>query len=135
MPMYDYTFLLQSDTANTTDAVTTNEVDFGITTPAPNVGFKGGLHVIVTTTFGALTEGVIWWTLHDGTGTLNTSSPKHTGMFVAVADMVKGAHHFIPWGSIPILRYACGMFDAVSTAANAGKTTIFFGAADASVTL
>jgi len=133
--MYDYSFLLQSDTANTTDAVTTNEVDFGITTPAPNVGFKFGMHVVVTTAFGALTEGVIWWILHGSSGSLSTSSTKHTGMFVGVADMVKGANHFVPCGSIPLLRYACGMFDAVSTAANAGKTTVFLGAPDASVTL
>jgi hypothetical protein len=135
MPMYDYSFLLQSDTANTTDAVTTNEVDFGVTTPAPNISNQFGMHVIVTTTFGNLTEGVIWWILHDGTGTLNTSSPKHTGMFVAAADMVKNAHHYVPCGSIPLLRYACGMFDAVNTAANAGKTTVYLGAFDASVTL
>jgi len=135
MPMYDYSFLLQSDTANTTDAVTTNEVDFGVTTPAPNISNQFGMHVIVTTTFTTLTEGVIWWILHGASGTLTTSSTKHTGMFVDVADMVKAAHHYVPCGSIPLLRYACGMFDAVSTAAGAGKTTVFLGSFDASVTL
>lgn len=135
MPMYDYTFLLQSDTANTTDAVTTNEVDFGTTSPSPNTSGKFGMHVIVTTAFGNLTEGVIWWILHGSSGSLSTASTKHTGMFVDVADMVKGAHHYVPAGSIPILRYACGMFDAVSTAANAGKTTIFLGAPESWLTL
>lgn len=130
MPIYDYLFLLQSDTANTVDAVTTNEINFGVTNPGVNKSGMFGMHVIVTTTFGSLTEGVIWWILQGATTGLTTSSTKHTGMFIPVAQMVKGAHFFIPMGSVPMLQFACGLFDAVSTSANAGKTTVYFGDAE-----
>ena len=60
MPAYDYLKLLQSDTANTVAAVTTDKVNFGDANPAPNKGgVPYGLHAIVTTTFTDLTEGVL----------------------------------------------------------------------------
>lgn len=130
MPVYDYAFLLQSATANTTAAVTTNEVDFGVTTPAVNQGGKFGLHVVVTTAFTSLTEGVVIWILHGSAGSLTTSSTKHTGMFIPVASLTLGAHFFIPCGSIPLLRYATALWSPVSTAGATGATTMYFGDAE-----
>ncbi|OPY06103.1 MAG: hypothetical protein A4E61_00086 [Syntrophorhabdus sp. PtaB.Bin184] len=128
MPMYDYLKLLQSDTANTGDAVTTDKCNFGVTNPGVNKGgVPWGLHVIVTTTFTGLDEGVNLGIVHSANDDLSTSSEVHTKMFVPVAEMVAGAHFFIPAGSRALKQYACGIFDAVSTAASEGKTTMFLG--------
>lgn len=128
MPIYDYTKLLQSDTANTTAAVTTDKLDAQDTYPAYNKGgIPWGLHVIVTTAYGNLTEGVRLQILHSAADDLSTASEIHSEMFVPVAEMLKGSHFFIPAGSRQLKRYMCGAFTPVSTAANAGKSTMFFG--------
>lgn len=128
MPVYDYKKLLQSDTANTTAAVTTDKLDAGVTSPSYNKGgVPWGLHVIVTTTFTGLTEGVRLQILHSAADDLSTSSEIHSEMFVPVASMTAGKHLFIPAGSRQLKEYMCGAFTPVSTAASAGKTTMFFG--------
>ena len=128
MPMYDYTKLLQSDTANTVAAVTTDKVNSGVTNPGFNKGgAPWGLHVIVTTTFTTLTEGVKLAIFHSAADDLSTSSEIHSEMFVPVAEMVAGAHFFVPAGSRALKQYLCGAFVPVSTAAGAGKSTMFFG--------
>ncbi|MFA5322335.1 MAG: Bbp16 family capsid cement protein [Smithella sp.] len=129
MPLYDYIKLLQSDTANTTDAVTTDKMNFGNANPGVNKHGQWGMHVIVTTAFGNLTEGANFSIIHSAADDLSTASEVHTSMFIPVDELVAGAHFFLPACSRVLLQYACGMFDAVSTAANAGKTTIYFGPA------
>jgi len=129
MPVYDYQFLLQSDTANTSEAVTTNEINFGVTSPGVNKSGAFGMHVIVTTTFTTSTS-VTFWILQGAATGLTTSSTKHTGMDVPLAQLVKGAHFFVPMGSVPMLQFACGMFTPNGGSAGAGKTTIYFGDAE-----
>ena len=130
MPVYDYLYLLQSDTANTSDAITTYAVDFGVTAPAVQAGGKFGLHVVVTTAFTSLTEGVNLTVIHSASDDLSTSSEKHTSMFVPVAEMTLGAHFFIPLGSRPLKRYVGGLWDVVSTSGATGKTTWYLGDAE-----
>lgn len=127
MGMYEYQFLVQEDTANTVDAVGTNALDTQLAPPGWEKTGVNGLHVVVTTSFGNLTEGVNLTIVHSDSDDITTSSTKHTSMFVAAADMTKGRHHFVPFGSIPLKRYVGFFFDAVSTAANAGKSTVYFG--------
>jgi hypothetical protein len=127
MPIYDYEYLLQSDTANTVAAVSTDKLNFGNTYGGVNKHNQFGLHVIVTTVFATLTEGVLLTILHSAADDLTTSSEIHTQMFVPASEMVAGAHFFIPAGSRPIKQYACGAFVPVSTAAASGKSTMFFG--------
>ena len=129
MPAYDYLFLLQSDTANTVDAVTTDKMNFGNANPGVNKNGLWGLHVIVTTAFADLDEGANIGIVHSASDDLSTSSEVHTSMFVPVDELTAGKHLFLPACSRPLLQYAGVLFDAVSTAANAGKTTMFFGPA------
>jgi hypothetical protein len=128
MPAYDYKKLLQSDTANTTAAVSSDKLDSGVTNPGYNKGgVPWGLHVIVTTVFATLTEGVMLQIMHSAADDLSTSSEIHSAMFVPVAEMVAGAHFFIPAGSRALKRYLCAEFKPISTAAGSGKTTMYFG--------
>lgn len=128
MPIYEYTKLLQSDTANTTAAVATDCLDAQDTAPGYNKGgVPWGLHVVVTTTYGNLTEGVRLQILHSAADDITTSSEVHSEMFVPADEMVKGAHFFIPAGSRPLARYIGAAFTPVSTAANAGKSTMWLG--------
>lgn len=128
MPAYDYTKLLQSATANTVAAVTTDKIDSGVTNPGYNKGgVPWGLHVIVTTTFTGLTEGVMLQIMHSAADDLSTASEIHSAMFVPVDEMVAKAHFFIPAGSRALKRYLCGEFKPINTAASAGATTMFFG--------
>jgi hypothetical protein len=129
MPAYDYLFIVQEDTANTTDAVGTNVMNFGNANPGVNKNGMWGLHVIVTTAFGNLTEGANFSIVHSDADDISTASEVHTSMFVPVDELTAGKHLFLPACSRPLLQYAGVLFDAVSTAANAGKTTMFFGPA------
>lgn len=128
MPIYDYSKLLQSDTANTVAAVASDKINTGVTNPGYNKGgVPWGLHVIVTTAFTGLTEGVGLGIIHSAADDLTTSSELHSSMFVPVAEMVAGAHFFIPAGSRDLKQYITGLFNPVSTAASTGKSTMFFG--------
>lgn len=128
MGMYDYKFLLCTAQVlgNAADEYTDDEVDFEITSPGINGNMLGnfGLHMVVTTTYTGLDSGAILWIAH---GAATSPTTKHTGMFIPVADLVAGAHFFVPAGSIPLLRYARGLFDIVSEVATAGASTCFFG--------
>jgi hypothetical protein len=130
MPIYDYLFLVQSDTANTVDAVGTNFMNFGNAAPGVNKHGQWGLHIIVTTAFGNLTEGANFSIIHSAADDLTTASEVHTSMFVPVDELTAGKHIFLPACSRPLLQYVGVLFDAVSTAANAGKTTMYFGPAN-----
>lgn len=129
MPMYDYSKLIQSDTANTVDAVGTDKMNFGNANPGVNENGQWGMHVIVTTAFGNLTEGANFSIVHSASDNISVSSEVHTSMFIPVAELVAGAHFFLPACSRVLLGYVGFFFDAVSTAANAGKTTVYFGPA------
>ena len=126
MPMYDKLFLLADAQVfgNAADEYTDDEVNFGVATPSVNVGNNFGLHVVVTTTFTGLDSGAIVWIMADST---TAPTVKHTGMFIPVASLVKGAHFFIPCGSTPLLQYARGLFDIVNEVATAGAATMYFG--------
>lgn len=126
MPMYDYKYLLHDDAdlGHSGDEYTTNEVNFGVTTPAVNMGGKFGIHLVVTEAFTDLTEGAIVWICH---GAATSPTTKHTGMFIPVASLTLGAHFFIPAGNIPLLQYSRGFFDVVSTNATLGEGTMWFG--------
>lgn len=106
------------------DEYTTDEVDFGEATPDVNSSGNFGLHMVVTTTYTGLDSGAIMWTVH---GAATAPTTKHTGMFIPVADLVAGAHFFIPVGSTPVLQYARGLFNIVSEVATAGASTCYFG--------
>jgi hypothetical protein len=123
MPIYDYKYLLDEDHAVTTADYSTNEVNFGVTNP--NVGKSGmfGLHIVVTTTFTTLTEGMNI-TICNGAAT--TPTTVCASRFFAVGDLVKGKHYFIP-APPSLLQYARANFAVVSTAAGAGKLTAYFG--------
>ncbi len=123
MPMYDYLYLLEADHAVTTDDYSTTSVDFGFDNPNSGRGGKFGMHVVVTTTFTDLDEGIILWIM---TGSSADPTTKHIGRFIAVADMVAGAHFYIPGGH-SLGRYVRGWWDIVSTAATAGKLTAWLG--------
>jgi hypothetical protein len=100
------------------------EINFGVTTPAPNKSGQFGLHVVVTTTFATLTSGAIIWIV-DGASTAPTG--KHTGAFFSAAQLVAGKHYFIPCSNRALLQYARGYFEVVSENATAGACTMYFG--------
>ena len=126
MPMYDYKYLLCSAQAmgNAGSEYTDDQVNFGVTTPAPNKGGQFGLHAVVTTVFATLTSGCILWIAH---GASESPTTKHTGMFIAAADLTAGSHFYVPCGSVPLLQYARGYFEVVSENATGGAMTIWFG--------
>lgn len=126
MGMYDYKLLLCAAQVlgNAADEYTDDEANFGIVTPAVNMGGNFGLHMTVTTTFTGLDSGAIIWTAH---GASTAPTTKHTGMFIPVASLVAGAHFFVPCGNVPLLQYARGLFDIVSEVATAGAATMWFG--------
>lgn len=132
MPMYDYKFLLQSDTAVTVDVMMTNEIDFGLTYPGVNKGGKFGMHVILTSTFTSLASGAIFWIMSSATSAIASTNyaAKHSGMYVPVADLVIGTHFFIPMGSGKMYQYNAGLFDAVTGSAVNGAFTAYFGDAE-----
>ena len=125
MPMYDYLHLLHSDAVigQAADEYSASEINFGVTTPAPNKSGLFGLHIIVTTTFAGCASGVTFWICH---GSATTPTTKHTGMFIPVASLVAGAHFYVPCGNIALLQYARALFDE-SEVSTAGKVTMFFG--------
>lgn len=126
MPMYDYLELLAEEQAlgNAADEYTTNEVNLGFTTPYINRSGNFGLHMVVTTAYTGLDSGANLWIVH---GAATSPTTKHTGMFIAVADLTLAAYFFVPCGSTPILQYVRGLFDIVSEVATAGASTIWFG--------
>ena len=109
---------------NAADEYTDDEINFGMANPDVNKGGQFGVHMVVTTAFTGLDSGVILWAVH---GAATTPTMKHTGMFIPVADLVAGAHFFVPLGSIPLLQYARGLFDIVNEVATAGAADIWFG--------
>ncbi len=123
MPMYEYKYLLETDTAFTTDAYSTTEINFGVTNP--NVGRAGkfGMHVVITTTFTDLDEGVIFWVMN---GAATAPTTKTVGRFIPVAWMIAAAHFFVP-GPPTLLQFCRAWYDVVSTAATLGKVTVWLG--------
>jgi hypothetical protein len=110
------------------DEYSTDEINFGVTTPAPNKSGKWGLHFVVTTAFTGCASGAIVWIVH---GAATAPTTKHTGLFIPVANLVAGAHFFIPAGKgIDILQYARGLFDIVSEVTTAGNADMWFGPDD-----
>lgn len=126
MPMYDYLYLIESDHAVTTDDYSSDQIDFGYDNPNPGRGGKFGMHVVVTETFVNLNQGIILWIVTASTASPTESTDKHIGRFVPVAKMIVNAHFFIPGGH-SLARYARGWWDVVSTAADGGKLTAWFG--------
>jgi hypothetical protein len=122
MPMYDYLYLLESDTAITVDAYSTSEVDFGVTNP--NVAMNGnfGMHIIVTTSF--VTTVSIDFKAIDGAATAPTTHILAQRNLL-LADLVAGKHYYIPFPP-SMLRYVRAYYD-VNTNATAGKVTVYLG--------
>jgi hypothetical protein len=129
MGMRDYKHMLCSAQVmgNAADEYTDDEVYSGVTTPAENQTGNWGLHMTVTTTFTGLDSGVIVWIVH---GAATTPTTQHTGMFIPVASLVKGAHFFIPAGNVDLLAYKRGLFDIVNEVATAGAVDMWFGQTD-----
>lgn len=129
MPMYDYKYLLTEAQAmgNAGSEYTTDEINFGVTTPNVNANGEFGLHMVVTTTYTDLDSGCIIWTTH---GASTSPTTKHSGMFIPVASLVAGAKFFVPLGSIDLLQYARGYFEVVSESATLGNSTFWFGPKD-----
>jgi hypothetical protein len=132
MGMRDYKFQLcdAQVLGNAGDEYTDDEVNFGVTTPAVNMLGDFGLHMVVTTTYATLTSGAVLWIVH---GASSTPTTLHTGMFIPVASLTKGAHFFVPCGNVPLLQYARGLFDVVSENATAGASTCWFGQKDMTI--
>lgn len=126
MPAYDYRFLLCDSQVlgNAADEYTDDEHNFGIANPGLVQGNMLGIHMVVTTTFTGLDSGAVLWLVH---GASTAPTTKHTGMFIPVASLVKGAHFFVPIGSTAVLQYARGLFDIVNEVATAGAATIWIG--------
>ena len=126
MPMHDYKLVLADAQVlgNAADEYSDDEANFGITTPGVNKSGNFGLHMVVTTAFTGLDSGAILWIMH---GASTSPTTKHTGMFIAAADLVAGAHFFVPCGSTPLLQYARALFDIVNEVATAGAADLWFG--------
>jgi len=127
MPIHDAKFRLcdAQVLGNAGDEYTDDEVNFGITTPAPNKSGKWGLHFVVTTAFTGLDSGANIWIIH---GAATAPTTKHTAMFIPVASLVAGAHFFVEAGKgVDILQYVRGLFDVVSENATAGAGDMWFG--------
>ena len=126
MPINDYYLRLATEQVlgNAADEYTTDEVDFGVTNPNVNLSGNFGMHMVVTTAYTGLASGANLDIVH---GAATAPTTVHSSMFIPVADLVAGAHFFVPCGSIPLLRYARGLFDIVSEVATAGASTIWFG--------
>lgn len=126
MPAYDKNLLLceAQVLGNAADEYTTDEVNFGITTPAPNKSGIFGLHVVITTAFAGLDSGAIIWIV-DGASTSPTG--KHTGAFFTAAELAANKHYFIPCSNRALLQYARGLFDIVNEVATGGAATMWFG--------
>ena len=127
MPIYDYQYLVQSNTALTTDVVGTNPINTGVTNPGFEKSGQFGLHIIIDTTFTSGTEGLNVWVVHSASDNISTSSEKVSGMFIPVAEMTKATHFFIPIGSRKLLQYLGVFFDVVSTSLASGYLTVYFG--------
>ena len=120
MPMYDYKYLLESDTAITADAYSTTEIDFGVTTPY--VGHNFGMHVIVTETFvGCVSIDFKVMTGAATAPTVNVAAQRN----VLLAALTKGAHFFIPVP--PKLEEFVRAYYVTNTDATAGKVTVYLG--------
>jgi len=126
MGLYDVKYLLAEEQVlgNAGDEYSDDEVNFGVVTPNVNATNEFGLHMVVTTTYTGLDSGCRFGTVH---GAATTPTDLHTSMFIAVADMVAGAHFFIPVGSTPLLQYARALMEVVSENATAGASTCYFG--------
>lgn len=124
--IYDKKYLLAEEQVlgDAADEYTEDEVNFGVVAPNVNAGGNFGMHMVVTTAYTGLASGAILWCAH---GAATAPTTKHTGMFIPVANLVAGAHFFIPIGSTPLLQFARGLFDIVSEVATAGASTIWFG--------
>jgi hypothetical protein len=103
-----------------------DEIDTEITTPAWNRGhLDWGLNMIVTTTYTDLDSGCFLWAVH---GAATGPTTEHTGMFIPVASLVKGARFFVPLGKgVDMLRYIRGYFEVVSENATLGNSDMYFG--------
>lgn len=124
MPMYDYLYLIEDAAAVLTSSEYSNvEIDFGRTTPNVGRGGKFGMHIVVTTTFAGLASGCKMWIAH---GAATSPTVLSVGRFIAVADMVAGAHFYVP-GPHSLLRFARGRWEAVSAGASAGAISAWFG--------
>lgn len=120
MPMYDYLYSLEDDTAITVDAYSTNEIDFEVTTP--KVGHNFGMHIIITATF-ATTVSIDFKVMTGAATAPATNIAAHRNLLLA--DLVAGKHYFIP---VPptLERYVRAYYD-VNTNATAGKVTVYLG--------
>ena len=125
MPMYDYKFLLDeaTDQCAAASTYTTAEINFGVANPNCAAQQEFGAHVVITTTYTDLTEGVNVWVMH---GAATTPTTKLIARTLAVADMVAGAHFFIPMPPTN-LQYVRLKFVPVSTTSTNGACTTWLG--------
>lgn len=123
MPLSDYKLWVESDHAVTTADYSSTELNFGIA--GPNIGKANmfGLHVIITTAFATLTEGMDIEICSDATaGATSVIASRH----FAVGDLVAGKHYYIP-APPTTLQYVRARWHVTSTAATAGKLSGYFG--------
>ncbi len=125
MPMYDYKFLLDEavDQCAAASTYTTAEINFGVANPNVAAHQEFGAHVVITTTYTNLESGVNVWVAH---GAATAPTTKLCARTLPVADMVAGAHFFIP---IPPtnLQYMRLKFVPVSETSTNGACTTWLG--------
>lgn len=127
MPASDTKFWLSDAQVlgNSGSEYSVEDIDFGYAAPGINKGGGFGLHMLITTKYETLTSGCILWIVHSAAVTPTT---RHTGMFIAVADMLKGNHFYVPCGSTPLLRYARAWFEVLDASnPSAGASDLYFG--------
>jgi hypothetical protein len=130
MGMYEFKYLLSEAEAFTAAAYTTNgntDVDFGVTTPNINKGGMFGLHVVVTTAFTGAAEGCYFWLIHGAATSPTEAAGRHSGMYVPTAQLIAGAHFYVSFSSMPLLRYVRGYFEPHTNDATAGAITAYLG--------
>lgn len=128
MGLADYKYLIETETAFTTAAYSTDAISHAQTTPALNRNGQFGLHLVVTTAFTGLASGLYLWIIH---GAATAPTTKHSCLFIPVAAMTAGAHFFVPAGiGVDLLQFMRARYEPVSEAATAGAVTAWFGPAD-----
>lgn len=122
MPMYDYKYLLESDTAITADAYSTTEIDFGVAKPGLAKNGNFGMHVIITETFLSCVS-VDFKIMHGATTAPTTLILGQRNLLLA--ELEKGKHYYIPMH--PTMLEFVRAYYVTNTDATAGKVTVYLG--------
>ncbi len=124
MGMYDYKFLLVDgvDMHAAASTNSTNEVNFGVTTP----GFKNiGAHIVITQAYTDLNSGT---DIHVKHGAATAPTTRLVSRRLTQTQMkVLAAHYFIPIPPNSLLQYARLQFYPVSETSTLGKLVAWLG--------